>query len=165
MKSLAFKKFLEACAQGTCRRLVTSVRLFLSVSQMFEPIALTVSLLRCFQTSENSSFLVYSGSKSAEIWISIEIENLETFILNVAEVKMGFKYAEEKEYMETSWQTHCHHPLHHPRLSFGRSLEPLHGPLLHHRCHLRAVGVEQPEPGHVDPTVAIRLQVKSEKVL
>lgn len=67
--------------------------------------------------------------------------------------------------LKRSNYTHGHHPLHHSGLNFGGSLQPLHGPPLQHRCYFSIVGVEQAEARHVDPAVAIWLQVKGKQVL
>lgn len=59
---------------------------------------------------------------------------------------------------------YSHDPIHQATLLFG-PLQSFHGPLVHRGGHPGIINVQQPEARHVDPAVAVRLQVQGEQIL
>lgn len=61
-------------------------------------------------------------------------------------------------------RTHSHDSIHQAALLFG-TLQPLHGPPVHRGGDPRVVNVQQSEACHVDPAVAVRLQIQGKQIL
>lgn len=59
---------------------------------------------------------------------------------------------------------YSHDSVHQATLLFW-TLQSFHSPLIHSGCYQGVVKVQQSEAGHVDPAVAVRLQVQRKQIL